>query len=128
MRREEKTENHKANAERVPDDDSFFGRMNDPSGSALVRGPCGDEMEFYLYVRDNLIHDVKYYTEGCEPTRLCGRAVAKRTKGKTILDALAVSPRDIIDSGESLPEKRRHCAILAVSALYRAIADFLLTP
>jgi len=85
-------------------------------------------MEFYLDIQDNVIRDVKYYTEGCESTRLCGQAVARRVNGKTIMDALAISPRGITDSEKSLPEDGRHCAILAVSTLYRAIADFLLTP
>ena len=108
--------------------DPLFGRMNAPSASAFVRGLCGDEMEFYLYIEDNIISDVKYYTEGCETTRLCAQAVARRAKGKSIPDALAISPREIIDSDKSLPEDGRHCAILAVSTLYRAIAEFLLMP
>ena len=33
-------------------DDPFFGRMNDPTGAAIVRGPCGDEMEFYLHIKE----------------------------------------------------------------------------
>ena len=109
-------------------DDFLFGRMNDPSGAAYVRGLCGDEMEFYLDIHDNVISDVKYYTEGCDETRLCGQAVAGRAKGRTIMDALAINPREIIASEKSLSESGRHCSILAVSALYRAITDFLLRP
>ncbi len=85
-------------------------------------------MEFYLEIRDNVIQEVKYYTEGCESARLCGQAAAKTAQGKTVMDALAISPREIIDSKVCLPEEGSHCAILAVSALYRAIADFLLAP
>jgi NifU-like protein involved in Fe-S cluster formation len=85
-------------------------------------------MEFYLVVEDHVVRDVKYYTEGCDYTRRCGQAVARRANGKNIYDALAIHPREIIDSEESLPEDGRHCAILAVSTLYRAIADHLLTP
>ena len=108
-------------------DSPFFGRMNDPSASAFLRGLCGDEIEFYLDIEDGTIRDVRYYTEGCEKTRVCGEAVARRAKGKTLLDALAINPREVIDSERSLPEDGRHCAILAVSTLYRAIADYLLT-
>lgn len=110
-----------------PAHDPFFGRLNDPSSSASIRGLCGDEIEFYLVIDDGVITDVKYYTEGCEHTRLCGHAVARRAKGKSLLDALAISPRQIIDE-TVLPEDGRHCAILATSTLYRAIADYLLTP
>ena len=110
-----------------PADDPFFGRLNDPTSMATICGLCGDEMEFHLAIEEGAIRDVKYYTEGCETTRRCGRAVARRAKGNTLLDALAISPREIIDSEECLPEDGRHCAILAVSTLYRAIADYLLT-
>ena len=110
------------------ENDMFFGRMNDPTGSGILAGPCGDSMEFYLYIRDDVIEDVKYYTDGCENTRACGHAVARRARGKTVTEALAINPAEIIKSGECVPEEGRHCAILAVSALYRAIADYLLKP
>jgi len=108
-------------------EDRFFGRMNDPTGTAFLRGLCGDEMEFYLHIENGVIRDVKYYTEGCEHTRRCGQAVAKRAQGKTILDALGINPREVIDSEPSLAQHGRHCAILAVSTLYRAIAELILT-
>ena len=106
----------------------FFGRMNDPTGSAVLAGLCGDEMEFYLYIREGRIVEAKYYTEGCEDTRQCGRVAAQRATGKLVMDALAVSPREIIESLPAMSESGRHCAILAASALYRAIADYLMRP
>jgi nitrogen fixation NifU-like protein len=108
--------------------DPFFGRMNDPTASAWVKGPCGDEMEFYLFIVNGVIEDVRYYTEGCGHTRSCGAAAARRVKGRAVLDALSIHPREIIDAEECLPEDGRHCAILAVTTLYRAIADYLLAP
>ncbi len=108
--------------------DPFFGRMSAPTGGGSIRGPCGDKMEFYLYITGDVIEDVKYYTDGCANTRSCGAAVARRAKGRSITDALSVSPGELIRSGECEPEEGRHCAILAVSTLYRAIADYLLKP
>ena len=108
--------------------DPFFGRMNDPTGAGSICGPCGDEMEFYLYISGEVIEDVKYYTEGCANTRACGAAVARRAKGRSITAALSINPGELIRSGECEPEEGRHCAILAVSTLYRAIADYLLKP
>jgi len=128
MRRDDEGKANRANGRPAREADPYFGRMNDPSASAFVRGLCGDEMEFYLVIEHNMITNVKYYTEGCSATKSCGQAVARRAKGKTIFDALAISPREVIDSEGPLPEGRRHCAILAVSTLYRAIADFLLAP
>ena len=109
-------------------DDEFFGRMNDPVAASSMTGPCGDTMEFYLVVRDDVLEDVKYFTQGCGNTRACGHAVTRRAQGRKITDALSISAGEIIRSGECEPAAGRHCAILAVSALYRAIADYLLTP
>ena len=112
----------------VPSDDPFWGRMTDPTGCALVVGLCGDEMEFYLDIRNCVIQGVKYYTTGCPDTQACGRAVAERAEGGSVTEALAISPGEVIDALDGLPERSRHCAILAVSALHRAVADYLLKP
>jgi nitrogen fixation NifU-like protein len=108
--------------------DEYFGRMNDPTASASIKGLCGDEIEFYLVVRNDTIEAVKYYTDGCENTRSCGYAVARRAKGRKVTDALSISAGEIVRSGECNPESGRHCAILAVSVFYRAIANYLLQP
>ena len=108
--------------------DLFYGRMNDPTCSGSICGPCGDTMEIYLQICDDVIQDVKYCTDGCANTRSCGFAVARRAKSKSVTDALYINAGDIIRSGECQPQGGRHCAILAVSTLYRAIADYLLKP
>lgn len=110
----------------APYGDEFFGRMEDATATAMVKGLCGDVMEFFLVIRDNRIEKVHYFTNGCGNTRSCGRAVARRAKGRSITDALSVSAGELIRSGECEPETGRHCAILAVTALYQAIADHLL--
>jgi nitrogen fixation NifU-like protein len=103
-----------------------LGRMNDPSGGAFVKGLCGDEMEFYLVIERDIITEVKFYTSGCAFTVACGEVVARQAEGISINDALAISPRQIIELIGELPQEHKHCSILAVSTLYRAIADFLL--
>ena len=103
-----------------------FGRMNDPTGSAFIKGPCGDEMEFYLVVENGIIKEAKFYTEGCISTLVCGEMAAQQAEGKSIEQALAISPKQIIELLGELPQNRSHCSILAVSTLYRAIADYLL--
>ena len=85
-------------------------------------------MEIYLTIRDDTIIGVQYYTAGCANTRACGQAVALRAQGLRIIDALAITPAALILAGDCEPEEGRHCAILAVTTLYRAIADYLLKP
>ncbi len=107
-------------------DPKFFGRMNDPTSSSYLKGPCGDAMEFYLEIEDNKITDIKYYTDGCRATRACAAMAAYLAYGKTIKEALSISAGEVIKRLKGLPEDHLHCSILAVSTLYRAIADYLL--
>ena len=114
--------------EKPETEDPFFGRMNDPTAAATLTGACGDTMEIYLVVRNDTVCDVRYYTDGCGNTRACGRAIAKRAIGHRVTDVLSISAGELIRSGDCQPEAGRHCAILAVSTLYRAVADYLLAP
>ncbi|MBF0301289.1 MAG: iron-sulfur cluster assembly scaffold protein [Oligoflexia bacterium] len=107
--------------------DEYFGRMNDPTSASQIKGPCGDDMEFYLVIKDEVIEDVKYFTEnGCFNTIIAGRSVARRVIGKNIYDALGVNPAIIIKEEKELAEDSQHCAILATITFYRAIAFYLL--
>ena len=107
-------------------DPKFFGRMNDPTSSSYLKGPCGDAMEFYLVIENKRITDIKYYTDGCGATRACSAMAAHLAYGKTINEALNISAGEVIKQLEGLPTDHLHCSILAVSTLYRAIADYLL--
>ena len=107
-----------------------FGRMNDPTASARVKGACGDEMEFYLVVENDILNEVLFFTSnGCDDTKKAGEAVAEMAEGENVMDALDISPRKVYDSiRENVPEEGRHCSILATITLYKAIADYLLKP
>lgn len=104
--------------------DDLFGRMNDPSVGAWVTGPCGDTMEFYLVIENDVIRQAKYYTDGCGYTRLCGQTVARYVQGKTLVEALSISGKGVLDVLPLLPPEHRHCAILAVSAFYKAVGQY----
>ena len=103
-----------------------MGRMNDPSGSAWIKGLCGDTMEIYLVIDNKRIDEAKFFTDGCNATIECGNAVTELAVNKTIIEALSVSPGDVIHKVKNLPEENIHCAILAVSTFHKAIADYLL--
>ncbi|MFC1589878.1 iron-sulfur cluster assembly scaffold protein [Candidatus Omnitrophota bacterium] len=102
-----------------------FGRMNDPTSAASIKGPCGDEIEFYLVIKNRIIEEVKFYTEGCIATKVCGAMTAQLALGKTIDESLGISPKGIMEALHGLPEDHCHCSILAVSTLYKAIVDYL---
>lgn len=106
----------------------YFGRMNDPTGSSVMQGLCGDTIEFYIYVKKERIEDVRFYTKGCISTIVCGEIVAKIAMKKPVDKALSISPQDILAKIGDLPYEKNHCAILAVTSFYAAIADYLLKP
>ena len=107
-------------------DPKYFGRMNDPTCSSYLKGPCGDAMEFYFVLQDDKITEVKYYTDGCLATKACAAMAARMADGKTVEDALCITAGMVIAELKGLPGDHLHCAILSVSTLYRALADHLL--
>jgi len=102
-----------------------FGRLNDPDSCAAIKGICGDEMEFYLVFRDDIITDVRFYTDGCEHTGICGETAARLVAGKHIDEAMGISPAAIRNEIAGLPEDHIHCSVLAAMTLLKAIADYL---
>ena len=104
----------------------YSGRMSDPDASASVTGPCGDTIEFYLCVSDGTVSSVKFSADGCGFTTACGAVAAFYADGRRLEEAMFVSPGLILKTLKSVPDDHRHCAILAATTLYRAIADYLL--
>lgn len=103
-----------------------MGRMNDPDGSAFVKGICGDSMEMYLAIEKGIIMDSTFFTDGCNSSRFCGATAARLAKGKTMKEALRLSPADVIDAWGEIPGGNIHCAILAVGTIHKALAEYLI--
>jgi len=102
------------------------GAMENPDGYAKVKGSCGDTMEMFLRVRNEVIEACSYETDGCGSTQVSGSAATCLAQGKTIIQALGlVSADNIIKFLGELPESDHHCAQLAAETLRRAIADYI---
>lgn len=106
---------------------SKVGKFEDPTVYNKIVGPCGDAMEFYLNIENDNIKSIRFLTTGCYFTVLCGNAVACEAEGKRVLKALEINPGQILSKLKNkLPLHHYHCSILAVSTLYKAIAEYLL--
>jgi len=101
------------------------GSLPNPDGYASLHSDCGESMEIWLKVRDNRIDEVGYWTDGCAATIACGSMAGELAKGKTVNQALTISPRNLADALDNLPEGNFHCAELAVNTLKTAVRDFL---
>lgn len=101
-----------------------IGRMNNPDSVGIITGPCGDTMEFFLKVKNDIITDIQFMTDGCAPTVACGSMVTKMAKGKSFLEVSKITNNDLINALDGLPDENLHCAKLAVDTLQKAIINF----
>ncbi len=102
------------------------GEMDNPDGIGHVGNPvCGDIMELYIKVDDNVISDAKFKTFGCGAAIATSSMVTEMVKGKTIEEALAISNRAVAEALGGLPSVKMHCSVLAEEALKSAIDDYL---
>jgi nitrogen fixation NifU-like protein len=103
-----------------------FTKIDNPDGYAQVKGSCGDTMEMYLKMKDDVIKECTFQTDGCGTTTACGSAATELAKNTTFTQALGcVSANEILKRLGGLPESDIHCAQLAAETLRRALADCL---
>jgi nitrogen fixation NifU-like protein len=101
------------------------GDMPDADGIGHVGNPvCGDIMELYIKVRDNIIVDAKFKTFGCGAAIATSSMVTELVKGKTVDEALKISNRAVAEALGGLPKIKMHCSLLAEQALKSAIDDY----
>lgn len=102
------------------------GEIKEPDGIGHVGNPqCGDIMELYIKVENNVIVDAKFKTFGCGAAIATSSMVTELVKGKTIEDALAISNKAVAEALDGLPPIKMHCSMLAEEALKSAIEDYL---
>ncbi|MFA5117713.1 MAG: Fe-S cluster assembly scaffold protein NifU [Candidatus Omnitrophota bacterium] len=101
------------------------GEMSDPSGKGRVGNIiCGDIMELYIKVENDIITDAKFKTLGCGAAIATSSMVTEMVKGKTVDEALKVSNKAVAEALGGLPEKKLHCSVLAEQALREAVKDY----
>jgi nitrogen fixation NifU-like protein len=101
------------------------GEIENPDGIGRVGNPtCGDIMEMYIKVKDNIITDAKFKTFGCGAAIATSSMVTEMVKGKTIEEALKISNESVIEALDGLPPVKRHCSVLAEEALRAALDDY----
>lgn len=101
------------------------GEMENPDGVGKVGNPvCGDIMELYIKVKDDVITDAKFKTFGCGAAIATSSMVTELVKNKTIEEALKISNRAVAEALGGLPPIKMHCSVLAEEALKKALDDY----
>ncbi len=102
------------------------GEIENADGVGEVGNPiCGDMMTFYIRVKDNHLDDVKFKTFGCGAAIAVSSMVSEMAKGKTLDEAMKITPKLVADELEGLPKQKFHCSNLGAQALTNAIKDYL---
>ncbi|MBI2857285.1 MAG: Fe-S cluster assembly scaffold protein NifU [Chloroflexi bacterium] len=102
------------------------GDMENPDGTGRVGNPvCGDIMELYIRVVDDVIVDARFRTFGCGAAIATSSMVTEMIKGKSLTEALGISNRTVAEALGGLPPAKMHCSVLAEDALREAVNDYL---
>lgn len=101
------------------------GEIQDADGIGEVGNPiCGDMMTFYIKVKDNRLEDVKFKTFGCGAAVAVSSMTSEMAKGKTLEEAVKITPGLVAQGLEGLPKNKYHCSNLGAQALRKAIRDY----
>lgn len=101
------------------------GEMEDADGVGTVgNAKCGDIMQIFIKVKDNIITDVKFKTFGCGAAIATSSIATEMIKGKSIDEALKLTNKAVVEALEGLPPVKIHCSVLAEEAVKSAIADY----
>lgn len=87
---------------------------------------CGDVMQIFIKVKNNVITDIRFKTYGCIAAIAASDALCKLAKGKTFEEAEKLTYDDIIKELEKLPAIKVHCSVLGIGALKDAIKNYRL--
>jgi nitrogen fixation protein NifU and related proteins len=98
-------------------------KIESPDGFAKIAGIDGHTMEIFLKVKDGIITDSSFQTDGCKGYIASGDMVVEMVKGESIDKAKNLTTQDIISALDGLPKENEHCALLAVNTLKEALRE-----
>jgi nitrogen fixation NifU-like protein len=104
-----------------------LGALSHFDGHARITGPCGDTMEYWVAVQDDVIVRVGFTTDGCGASTACGSMTACLAQGKPVTEAAELGQEDILRALRPFPAESEHCALLATNTLKAACGDVAAT-
>jgi len=101
------------------------GEISNPDGIGTFGDPaCGDFLQIYIKVEDDLLVDVKFKVYGCPAAIATSSILTEMAKGKTLDEAMEITDLDVIKALGDLPDTKIHCSNLGAEALHQAIFNF----
>lgn len=98
------------------------GEIENADGIGRVgNASCGDILEIFLKIENNVIVDAKFKTFGCASAIASSDVACDIIRGMTIEEALDVTNDRIIKELDGLPAQKIHCSVLASEAIELAV-------
>ncbi|HSK69014.1 MAG TPA: Fe-S cluster assembly scaffold protein NifU [Candidatus Limnocylindria bacterium] len=85
---------------------------------------CGDIMQMYIRVKDDIIEDVSFRTFGCGAAIATSSMATEMVRGKTLDEALELTNKAVTEALDGLPPQKLHCSVLAEEGIRAAIEDY----
>ena len=101
-----------------------MGALENADQVTEIVGPCGDTMKIYLAVDDEWIRDARIQVLGCPGAVASGCAVVSLARGKSLEQARNLTLDDLYAEVQKLPDKKVHCARLALRTLHKAVEEY----
>jgi nitrogen fixation NifU-like protein len=101
------------------------GEIENADGFGEVGNPtCGDIMNIYLKIENNIVTDAKFKTFGCGAAIASSSMATELVRGRTLEEAWALSNKAVAEALEGLPPIKMHCSVLAEEGIHKAINDY----
>ena len=101
------------------------GEIADADGVGTVgNAKCGDIMQMFIKVENNIIVDVRFKTFGCGAAIATSSMATELVKGKTVQEALQLTNKAVMEALDGLPPVKVHCSVLAEEAIRAALVDY----
>ncbi|MDP8239989.1 MAG: iron-sulfur cluster assembly scaffold protein [Candidatus Hatepunaea meridiana] len=101
-----------------------IGEIEPPDAVSEVKhagGGCFDTIRLTLKIDNEMISDARFRARACSGTIAACSALVDKVSGMELNEAIKLTPDDIADHLDGIPEKKRHSVELAVEALQTAI-------
>ena len=94
------------------------GEIEAPDAVASGQNPvCGDEVRATFRIEGARIREARYRAVGCHATIAVMSVLSGWVRGRSVTEARALTPEDVIDWFDSFPRGKHHAAELAIEVL-----------
>lgn len=85
---------------------------------------CGDQVTFYLKIREGVIEDIKFYGSGCAISIASESLLTEMVRGKKVSQARKITPERIFEELGGIIQTRIKCALLGLTVLKKGIEEY----